>query len=1768
MYELVALIYPHNGLIHYYSQGPLKSLGVNSEKDYYIDSGKLAGRFIAPEYREKAAKMLAFENIISRLDEAGEYSLILPVEYNEKRFWKKWGFYWLSEDKSAIIMICSDVTNLEDLRNLNADMRFALQTTGIIICHYDVKKRTLTLPDAYAVSVGLPNVIEDVPYAAANVAERYKDDYIKFYERILAGEEQGESTIQFALANGRTRWGLCSFRTVFDDDGAPKSAVVTISDITKQRERDIENQRNRILAEQNGIAIVDYDFINDVLYFEGSRADKGYVKKALPGYYDYIGSAVDATPEGAQAIRAMLREAVKRPTNGTLDFTANVWATGYRWVRLDYSTLADESGKVYRLLGQVRDIQKEHERDELLAKLGKRIGDNFPVYTYDPTLLSQIFQFLYGTSDMDDAINRVLALLGEYYHASRAYICEDDDTHSISRNTFEWCAEGIESQKDKLQNVSYDENLHGEYAGLFGEDNICVCPDISLLPDAVRKHLEAQGVKGIVMCNILDNGRAFGMVGFDDCTGNMAWTDEQTGTLALASIILGTFLIKRRQQENAVLSGDFIAALDDSASYIYIVHPDTYEVIYYNRALRERFPDTPIGCSCYEAAIGRLTPCENCSVRILQETGISQPVEALRKDGIWMLSQASRIHWKGLDAYMVSCTDITAQKRMEEELRVSGKEREIVIRQSGKYVFIYDIRTGTANNLVDAFELLRLPKVVEDYENAIIRDGVVCPESVETCRAFFRDIRNGKPSDCIELRLRNSDNRKRWYRVDSTTVFKDGEPDHAVISFYDCTDERERERLSQVQRALADVVSNISGGVYCYSFGDETKLEYVSDALCEMLGSNKDELLYIFSGDCADGVFEDDLDLFASVHERLRESPQTITFEYRVKRKDGTPCWVSDTVRSIRRDDGIMMAYGAVTQIDAERTAQMQFRALTNSVPGGIIMYEYADNKLSMQYFNDTLCRITGYSREEYQRMAEADPLVLVYEEDIPALLLALEQIISTGRQLEHEYRISTAYGFCWIHITAEIIERTGDTFKLIAVLMDVSERKEAEAAVKFRDYCLNLVDTALSAGTIINGLGLNAPLYHVSENIEKLLGYSVEEFKAMYAEQYERIIYPEDYPRVLELNEKYAREQPAYFEMEFRFIRKDGSVFWTLERATKLEDFQGGTAYLSVFVDITQQKAIQEQINIQEESYRIAIAHANSIVYRFDIASKAIYMPPEVAATYGLPSRIENIPHSVVQAGYVAPESADAYIDFYQSIASGVEGKNVEIRRLLPDGKFHWFRGEYTIIVGKDGTPKSAIVTFTDINEQKDKDEEISALKEKEQLLKVIARNTQKRIIIYDFATDTLRPYDNTDELFINSEIKSFRPQDYFSEAMVAPECIDAMKTEYAKLLAGIPEGGLKCRMRLSDGVWRWYNGAFTTIFDASGKPNYSVFSLDDITDAYEKELTFQRYQNMMVAMNISQSFYLEYNLTTNTLESYSENSDMPEYINTAKKGYDDGIRYIGENLVYAPDKEAYYELMDIERVLASFAAGNSHNSADIRLKLAPDSEPVYVRMNYQMVLDPHTSDKRILFICRFVDEEVREQMELKNRAQIDPVTNLYNRATFIEMVQERIARATDDLLHAFVMLDVDHFKKVNDTFGHSVGDKVLHDVAYTIRSVLFKDDIVGRLGGDEFGMLISDFPDIKTLTKKLEILCTAVFRELEGKVKISASLGVALLPKNGTTFEELYEKADIALYQVKQNGRDHFMFYSDDMKGTVFNSMLSSIDENPGDKDRGGTQ
>jgi diguanylate cyclase (GGDEF)-like protein len=170
-----------------------------------------------------------------------------------------------------------------------------------------------------------------------------------------------------------------------------------------------------------------------------------------------------------------------------------------------------------------------------------------------------------------------------------------------------------------------------------------------------------------------------------------------------------------------------------------------------------------------------------------------------------------------------------------------------------------------------------------------------------------------------------------------------------------------------------------------------------------------------------------------------------------------------------------------------------------------------------------------------------------------------------------------------------------------------------------------------------------------------------------------------------------------------------------------------------------------------------------------------------------------------------------------------------------------------------------------------------------------------------------------------------------------------------------------------------------------------------------------------------------------------------------------------------------------------------------------------------------------------------------MQHLATYDVLTNLPNRKYFIDILNQAISRAErKSQRHAILFMDLDRFKHVNDSLGHSVGDELLVQVARRLAMIIRGDDIVARFGGDEFTFLLQDVPSSNQVAEVadriLEVLCEP-FDMHNHKVVVSPSIGIVLFPDNGIEPEDLLKKADTAMYRAKSSGGNNYLFFTESM-------------------------
>ena len=191
-------------------------------------------------------------------------------------------------------------------------------------------------------------------------------------------------------------------------------------------------------------------------------------------------------------------------------------------------------------------------------------------------------------------------------------------------------------------------------------------------------------------------------------------------------------------------------------------------------------------------------------------------------------------------------------------------------------------------------------------------------------------------------------------------------------------------------------------------------------------------------------------------------------------------------------------------------------------------------------------------------------------------------------------------------------------------------------------------------------------------------------------------------------------------------------------------------------------------------------------------------------------------------------------------------------------------------------------------------------------------------------------------------------------------------------------------------------------------------------------------------------------------------------------------------------------------------------------------------------------------------INERKSEVNRWREQANTDPLTGLSNR----KRIEEQIAQALEDDKEngaAFLFIDVDNFKAVNDTLGHMFGDEVLRHVASEIRRTVRTSDIVGRVGGDEFIVFLRNIRSLDAISKKAGEICAAFKSKYSEAIPhggISCSVGIALYPGDGACYEDLMHKADQALYAAKEKGKNCFAFYDVTFRNRAFPSVLSEVE------------
>ena len=459
-------------------------------------------------------------------------------------------------------------------------------------------------------------------------------------------------------------------------------------------------------------------------------------------------------------------------------------------------------------------------------------------------------------------------------------------------------------------------------------------------------------------------------------------------------------------------------------------------------------------------------------------------------------------------------------------------------------------------------------------------------------------------------------------------------------------------------------------------------------------------------------------------------------------------------------------------------------------------------------------------------------------------------------------------------------------------------------------------------------------------------------------------------------------------------------------------------------------------------------------------------------------------------------------------------------------------------------GNPIGYINVSTDVRELMEVQRQLKISQERYEIALQQARTA---LWEYDIKEHTIQRIDNVrgqfSEIFPNEGVIEGVPDALIAQGILFEDSIREIKVMYNKLKEGYKKVSGQLHMRNRNGEERWVEIRCTTIFDEAGRAIKAIGISKDISEQKRLESSYQNERKLQEIMNAGFLSVFEVNITQNRMilidkEAAAKLSSPPE------EGVYDEILQAALSKIHPDFQKKVYEKMNCRALHLAYMRGIHTCNVEYRLKRKGCYH--WINASIQLLKKDSSADIFARVFLKDIQAQKEKEEKLQKEVHIDALTGAYNRKGIITHIEE-LLRQNPEAISACVSLDIDNFKEVNDTFGHLYGDAVFSETAKKIQKLCRSDTLIGRLGGDEFVAFFPRLQSEEVLMHAAERLQTALVNTYTSgshMVKTSVSMGISFYPRHGTTFTELYDKADIAMYHCKRNGKNGWTVYQDTME------------------------
>lgn len=426
---------------------------------------------------------------------------------------------------------------------------------------------------------------------------------------------------------------------------------------------------------------------------------------------------------------------------------------------------------------------------------------------------------------------------------------------------------------------------------------------------------------------------------------------------------------------------------------------------------------------------------------------------------------------------------------------------------------------------------------------------------------------------------------------------------------------------------------------------------------------------------------------------------------------------------------------------------------------------------------------------------------------------------------------------------------------------------------------------------------------------------------------------------------------------------------------------------------------------------------------------------------------------------------------------------------------------------------------------------------------LKMVLQNTAVSILEYDYATRTIHMTNRSGSNFGEQRVIRDVPESLVEEGYVHPDSAEKFLDMYRRLREGASEAeGIFMMKHSGSEDYSYDHVHYTNLFDSNKQPYKAIGISEDVTEQQRARINYERELEYRLSLSPNTCCITLFDLTDNIVIKQEFKDEISSLGLTKAHTIDEYTSAIVKILVEDEQSKTFFSAFSIARLKELYETGSHDHSFEFRLKM-PDDSPKWIKNDCYFIGNPTNGHLMMISSLSDIEEDLQSRRRLMIAAEHDAMTGLLNHVSVLEKIEGFLSEHSDRH-HAVFMIDLDNFKSINDTFGHMCGDKVIKDIASIIRRSFRTDDIVGRVGGDEFIALMKNIPGKEQVRKKaaelreaLEYVCT-----VEGvSIELSASVGVRIYTGDDTPMHTLQSDADASLYKAKEGGKNQYAIWDD---------------------------